>query len=124
LAAGPVDLLLSLARTMAGPEVTAEQVEREAAEIPFVRDASAVFGGEAGVDYVELRLADDARIALRDLEARLGEAESVPRLHAGEPEQVALGLDEPGLPFRCTVFADLDEEGRVLAITLRRDERL
>lgn len=119
-----VDKLLALARALSGPEPDHEQVEREAAALPFVSDAAAIFGGEAGVDYVELRLAADAGMTVADLETRLGEGKSVPRLHAGDPEQVAFGLDEPGLPFTCRLYADLDDDGRVQAITLRRDPRL
>lgn len=119
-----LDQLFALARTLAGSKVDRARVEEDAGAIPFVREASAVFGGEAGVDYVELWLVDESGITVADLEARLGEAKSVPRVHAGDPAQVAFGLDDPALPFTCRLYADLDEHGRVRTMTLRRDERL
>ena len=123
-AASDVEQLLALARNLAGAEPDREQLELEARALPFVSDASAVFGGEAGVDYIELRLANDAGTTLAELESRLGPAKSVPRLHPGEPEQAAFGFDEPGLPFTCRLYADLEDDGRVRAVTLRRDPRI
>jgi hypothetical protein len=118
-----VEQLVSLARAVAGPDPDPELLERDASALPFVTDAAAVFGGEAGVDYLELTLAAEAGMTVADLERSLGEAKSVPRLHPSEPEQVAFGFDEPGLPFTTRLYADL-EDGGVTAITLRRDPRI
>jgi hypothetical protein len=121
---GDVEQLLALARAVAGPDPDPARLERDAAQLPFVGGASAMFGGEAGVDYLELRIAEDADLTVDELATTLGEARSVPRLHPGDPEQVAFGLDDPGLPFTTRLYADLADDGRVQAITLRRDPRL
>jgi hypothetical protein len=100
-----------------------------AEEIAAPAEASGLFD-EVEVDddepaeLVDLELADSAHVTRDELAQAFGEATPLPLVHPGRPQRVAYYPTEIGGPATVAVIASLDddEETRVRAITLRRDE--
>jgi hypothetical protein len=98
-------------------------------EIAAPAKASALFE-EVDVDedepteLVEVELADSVRVTRDELAQAFGEPTALPLVHPGRPKRVAYYPTEIGGPATVAVIASLDddEETRVRAITLRRDE--
>ena len=129
--AAVADLVRRVADAIARPDATALDVARAAGG--DVADVGAPLGGKArgdvpGVEQVSVtrqwdsEVPNAAAIALApgltvaELEARLGEARSIPSVRPGE-QLVVLGSDEGD----ATTLAALDASGGVRGITVRRE---
>jgi hypothetical protein len=78
--------------------------------------------------FVELSLSAGSALSVADLMARFGEYSKVPMYHGAGGRSIAFDLERPGLPYRCTLIAQLEEPGaeglagaRVLSVIIRRD---
>lgn len=122
MADGVVNVIRDLCRLLSSGEPPARQLAERA-------DSSGLFDqvevdDEEPTELLELELADSVSVTTDELAEAFGEPVPLPLLHPDRPSRVAYYVQEAGRPASVAVIASLaDEEGRVSAITLRRDER-
>jgi hypothetical protein len=98
-------------------------------EIAAPAEASGLFAGvevdeDEPAELVDLELAESADLTRDELAQAFGEPTALPLVHPGRPKRVAYYPDEIEGPSTVAVIVSLaDDEARVRAITLRRDER-
>jgi hypothetical protein len=99
-------------------------------EIAAPAEASGLFA-EVDVDedepaeLVDVELADSVNVTRDELAQAFGEPTALPLVHPGRPQRVAYYPTDIGGPATVALIASLadDDEARISAITLRRDER-
>jgi hypothetical protein len=117
-----LDALRHLTRLLSAPTASAGDLEARARETRLFADVSV--DDDHPPELVELELADSAELTVAQLASAFGEPSPLPRLPE-RPARVAFYDEEAEGPASVAVIASLDEddEERVRAIVLRRDER-
>jgi hypothetical protein len=77
--------------------------------------------------FVELSLSDGSSLSVADLTARFGEYSIAPMSHGEVGRPIVFDLERPGLPYRCTLIAQVEPgaeglaDAHVLSVIIRRD---
>ncbi|NVB77366.1 MAG: hypothetical protein HOV81_03140 [Kofleriaceae bacterium] len=91
---------------------------------PLGATETRVRGGEVGLANIELELPPNT-VTKADLDETFGESTKLPRTGPGAPHILSYGIDDPGQPSRCTVFASFattpEGTSSVKSVMLRLD---
>lgn len=121
--ADAVDEVHALSRLLLESAPSAAAVERRAEESGLFADVDVDVDEDDPPELVELELLESLDVRLEQFRSAFGSPTDVPPL-VDRPPRVAFYVREPGKPASVAIFASLDEddEDRVRAIMLRRDE--
>jgi hypothetical protein len=119
--ADAVDELHALSRLLLESAPSAAAIERRAEESGLFADVDV--DEDDPPELVDLELLESLDVRLEQFRSAFGPPTDVPPL-VDRPPRVAFYVREPGKPASVAIFASLDEddEDRVRAIMLRRDE--
>jgi hypothetical protein len=119
--ADAVDELHALSRLLLESAPSAAAIERRAEESGLFADVDV--DEDDPPELVDLELLESLDVRLEQLRSAFGPPTDVPPL-VDRPPRVAFYVREPGKPASVAIFVSLDEddEDRVRAIMLRRDE--